>query len=115
MIVLGAILLILGFVLGINILWTIGIVLLVIGAVLWLLGSVGRPVADLHGQSLGFALVIGLAGADSQHFTLIGLFSSAVRDDDARCGLGFVFHALDDDAVCQRTKIHGDFLEMGDK
>lgn len=45
MIVLGAILLILGFVLGINILWTIGIVLLVIGAVLWLLGSVGRPVA----------------------------------------------------------------------
>jgi hypothetical protein len=45
MIVLGAILLILGFVLGINILWTIGIVLLVIGAVLWLLGSIGRPVA----------------------------------------------------------------------
>jgi hypothetical protein len=45
MIVLGAILLILGFVLKIQILWTIGIILLVIGAVLWLLGSVGRPVA----------------------------------------------------------------------
>jgi hypothetical protein len=44
MIVLGAILLILGFVLGINILWTIGIILLVIGAVLWILGAVGRPV-----------------------------------------------------------------------
>ncbi|MGB3481970.1 MAG: DUF6131 family protein [Mycobacterium sp.] len=44
MIVLGAILLILGFVLHINILWTIGIILLVIGAVFWILGSVGRPV-----------------------------------------------------------------------
>ncbi|WP_099021757.1 DUF6131 family protein [Mycolicibacterium palauense] len=44
MIVLGAILLILGFVLNINILWTIGIILLVIGAVLWILGAVGRPV-----------------------------------------------------------------------
>ena len=40
-----SILLILGFVLKIQILWTIGIILLVIGAVLWLLGSVGRPVA----------------------------------------------------------------------
>ncbi|OYN75476.1 DUF6131 family protein [Mycolicibacterium sphagni] len=45
MIVLGAILLVLGFVLNIQILWTIGVVLLVVGAVLWLLGSVGRPVA----------------------------------------------------------------------
>jgi hypothetical protein len=44
MIVLGAILLILGFVLHINILWTIGIILLVIGAVFWILGSVGRPI-----------------------------------------------------------------------
>jgi len=44
MIVLGAILLILGYVLGVSILWTIGIVLLVIGAVLWILGAVGRPV-----------------------------------------------------------------------
>ena len=44
MIVLGAILLILGFVLNVQILWTIGVILLVVGAVLWLLGSVGRPV-----------------------------------------------------------------------
>ena len=44
MIVLGAILLILGFVLHISILWTIGIVLLVIGAVFWILGSTGRAV-----------------------------------------------------------------------
>ena len=39
MIVLGAILLILGFVSGIQILWTIGVILLVIGAVFWILGS----------------------------------------------------------------------------
>jgi hypothetical protein len=44
MIVLGAILLILGLILGINILWTIGVILIVIGAVFWILGSVGRPV-----------------------------------------------------------------------
>lgn len=45
MIALGVILLILGFVLKIQILWTIGIIVLVIGAVLWILGAVGRPVA----------------------------------------------------------------------
>ena len=45
MIILGVILLILGFVLNLQIVWTIGIIVLVIGAVLWLLGAVGRPVA----------------------------------------------------------------------
>jgi hypothetical protein len=45
MIGLGVVLLILGFVFKISILWTIGIVLLVIGAILWILGSMGRPVA----------------------------------------------------------------------
>ncbi|MGH3927470.1 MAG: DUF6131 family protein [Pseudonocardiaceae bacterium] len=44
MIVLGVILLLLGFFLGINVLWTIGIILLVIGVVLFVLGRVGRPV-----------------------------------------------------------------------
>jgi hypothetical protein len=45
MIILGIILLLLGFFLHISILWTIGIILLVIGVVLFLLGSFGRPVA----------------------------------------------------------------------
>ena len=44
MIILGLILLILGFVFGISILWTIGIILLVVGAVLYLLGATGRAV-----------------------------------------------------------------------
>jgi hypothetical protein len=45
MIALGVILLILGFVFKVYLLWVIGIVLLVIGGVLWLLGAIGRPVA----------------------------------------------------------------------
>lgn len=44
MIILGLILLIIGFVAGISILWTIGIVLVVVGAVLALLGRTGRKV-----------------------------------------------------------------------
>ena len=44
MIVLGLILLLLGLLFGIGILWTIGIVLIVVGVVLWLLGSTGRAV-----------------------------------------------------------------------
>ncbi|MFJ3772813.1 DUF6131 family protein [Streptomyces sp. NPDC090075] len=45
MIALGVILLILGFVFNIGFLWTIGIILLVIGLALFLLGSLGHSVA----------------------------------------------------------------------
>ncbi|MCD0483680.1 DUF6131 family protein [Streptacidiphilus sp. ASG 303] len=44
MIILGVILLVVGFLTGISILWTIGIILLVIGVVLMLLGATGRAV-----------------------------------------------------------------------
>ncbi|MFG1785283.1 DUF6131 family protein [Rhodococcus oryzae] len=44
MIILGLILLVVGFLLSIPILWTIGIVLVVVGAVLYLLGSMGHAV-----------------------------------------------------------------------
>ncbi|HZM66166.1 MAG TPA: DUF6131 family protein [Nakamurella sp.] len=44
MIVLGIILLVLGFVFGIPILWTIGIILVVAGAVLSILGATGRAI-----------------------------------------------------------------------
>jgi hypothetical protein len=43
-IVLGIILLILGFIFSINILWVIGIILVIVGVVLWLLGAMGRAV-----------------------------------------------------------------------
>lgn len=42
MIILGIILLIAGFLLGISILWTVGIVVLVIGLILLLVGSTGH-------------------------------------------------------------------------
>lgn len=44
MIIFGAILLILGLLFNIYLLWIIGVILLVVGAVFWLLGSMGRPV-----------------------------------------------------------------------
>jgi len=43
-IILGVILLLLGLLLGIPILWTIGIVVAVIGVVLWIAGSAGYAV-----------------------------------------------------------------------
>lgn len=46
MIILGLVLLVIGFIVKIAILWTIGIVLLVIGLILALLGSIGRGIAD---------------------------------------------------------------------
>jgi hypothetical protein len=44
MIILGILLLIIGFVTGIAILWTIGIVVVVIGLILFLLGMAGHAV-----------------------------------------------------------------------
>ena len=44
MIILGIVLLIAGFLLKISILWTIGIILIVVGVILALLGSTGRAV-----------------------------------------------------------------------
>jgi Family of unknown function (DUF6131) len=44
MIILGVILLIIGFVAGIAILWTIGIIVVVVGVVLALLGMAGHAV-----------------------------------------------------------------------
>jgi hypothetical protein len=43
--ILGLILLIIGWLAHIGILETIGIILIIIGAVLWVLGSMGRPLA----------------------------------------------------------------------
>lgn len=44
MIILGIILLLLGYLLGLNILTILGIILIVVGVVLLILGQVGRPV-----------------------------------------------------------------------
>ncbi|WP_328907549.1 DUF6131 family protein [Streptomyces sp. NBC_00234] len=44
MIILGVILLVIGLVAGLGILWTIGIVLVAIGILLWIMGAVGHAV-----------------------------------------------------------------------
>ena len=44
MIIFGLILLLIGFVTGIAIVWTIGMIVLVVGLVLWLLGAMGHPI-----------------------------------------------------------------------
>lgn len=44
MITLGVILLIIGFVAAVKIIWTLGIIFVVVGAVLWLLGSAGHQI-----------------------------------------------------------------------
>ena len=44
MIVLGLVLLLLGFVLGVPLLWTVGMILLVVGLVLALAGAAGREI-----------------------------------------------------------------------
>ncbi|HUZ41630.1 MAG TPA: DUF6131 family protein [Acidimicrobiales bacterium] len=44
MIIFGLILLLIGFVTGLAIVWTIGVIVLVVGLVLWLLGAMGHAV-----------------------------------------------------------------------
>jgi hypothetical protein len=43
-IILGLILLLIGFVTGLAILWSVGMIVLIVGLVLWLLGAVGHSV-----------------------------------------------------------------------
>lgn len=44
MIIFGLILLLIGFVTGIGILWTVGIIALIVGLALWILGAMGHAV-----------------------------------------------------------------------
>lgn len=44
MIIFGLILLVIGFIADVTVLWAIGVPLLIIGVVLWVLGSMGRAV-----------------------------------------------------------------------
>ena len=44
MIVLGLLLLIIGFITGIAILWSLGVIAVVVGIVLWVLGSLGHAI-----------------------------------------------------------------------
>ena len=44
MLLLGVILLVLGFIFGIYALWVIGLILAIVGAALWIMGAMGRAV-----------------------------------------------------------------------
>ena len=44
MIILGIVLMLIGFLLAVPILWTLGVIVLIVGVVLWLLGSMDRQV-----------------------------------------------------------------------
>lgn len=44
MIILGIVLLVIGFLTGLTFLWSIGMILLLIGLVLWILGTLGHAV-----------------------------------------------------------------------
>jgi hypothetical protein len=44
MLILGVVLLVIGYLANIGILETLGIILVIVGAVLWILGSTGRPI-----------------------------------------------------------------------
>lgn len=44
MIIFGLILLLIGFVTGIAIVWTIGVILLIVGLALWILGAAGHAI-----------------------------------------------------------------------
>ncbi len=44
MIVLGLLLLIIGFITGIAIIWSLGVIAVVVGLVLWILGSLGHAI-----------------------------------------------------------------------
>ncbi|HEY1825554.1 MAG TPA: DUF6131 family protein [Acidimicrobiales bacterium] len=44
MITVGIVLMLIGFLLGIPVLWSLGVIVLVIGLVLWILGSIGHAV-----------------------------------------------------------------------
>src|SRR5258706_5658332 len=60
---------------------------------------------DVDGDKL--AVLVLLARADGEDFALVGFLGGGIGDDDAGCGLTLFFEALDDDAVVQRTKFHG--------
>src|ERR1700739_3668590 len=85
MIALGVVLLILGFIFGIHLLWTLGIVLLVIGAVLWILGSVGRPVAGRRDWYYPLARTNRLPDPVSQHTQRNGIARAQSGADTGTC------------------------------
>ena len=60
---------------------------------------------DVQGNAL--AIVLGLAASGRDDFALLGFFLRRVGNDDSPDLLFAFFKALDDDAVVERSDIHG--------
>src|SRR5690606_31159237 len=61
----------------------------------------------LHVERHALAVVLLLAGADSDDLALLRLLPGGVRDDDPAHLLLLLLDALDDDAVVERSDLHG--------
>jgi hypothetical protein len=66
--------------------------------------------SDTHSDSL--AIFIQSARANSQYFSFIQLFQTALGQEDSSCSLRFCLHSLDEDAIEQGQK-GLDTLECG--
>jgi hypothetical protein len=65
-----------------------------------------NAVAHFQVNSVLFASVVAFAGADGEHFTLIGLLGGGVGDYDAGGGLTLFLKTLNDHAIVQGAKFH---------
>ncbi len=68
------------------------------------------PVAGLEVERNELAAFVARAGANSDHFALLRLLLSGVRNDDAALRLFLAFNTTNDDAVMQGTEFHECFL-----
>src|SRR3954465_12266079 len=66
-----------------------------------------HPVAGLDAHRRQLALLAAGTRADRQDLALHRLLLGGVRDDQAALGLRLFLDTLDDDAVVQRTELHG--------
>src|SRR5688500_71501 len=67
-------------------------------------------VALLDVDGGAFAGFEAFAFADAEDLAALGLFLGGVGEDDAGLGLGFGFHALDEDLVAERTEFGHDSM-----
>src|SRR5260370_5957902 len=71
-----------------------------------------HSVADLDVDRNELAGLVAAAGANRDHFALGGLFLGGVGNDHAAGGPLLRIHALDDNTVAQRAKLHDGLLQI---
>src|SRR2546422_2481891 len=71
-----------------------------------------HPVADLDIDRNQFAVIVLLALAHGDDLALLGLLGGGVGNHDASGGFLFLFDALDDHAVMQRTDFHDEIASL---